>query len=77
MMNVDKRTDLCNAALKQASIEKAAAVIVMAGVYERTSFKYGERAERYVHIEVGSIAENGLFTRDDIRDRDGDYRGFQ
>ncbi|MDH4197174.1 MAG: SagB/ThcOx family dehydrogenase [Candidatus Aminicenantes bacterium] len=55
---VDKRTDLCNAALKQGSIEKAAAVIVMAGVYERTSFKYGERAERYVHIEVGSIAEN-------------------
>ena len=58
MMSVDKRTELCNAALKQASIEKAAAVIVMAAVYERTSFKYGERAERYVHIEVGSIAEN-------------------
>jgi SagB-type dehydrogenase family enzyme len=56
--SVDKRTDLCNAALKQPSIEKAAAVIVMAGVYERTSFKYGERAERYVHIEAGSIAEN-------------------
>jgi SagB-type dehydrogenase family enzyme len=58
MMSVDKRTDLCNAALKQASIEKAAAAIVMAAVYERTSFKYGERAERYVHIEAGSIAEN-------------------
>lgn len=58
VMAVDKRADLCNAALKQASIEKAPAVIVMAGVYERTSFKYGERAERYVHIEVGSIAEN-------------------
>jgi SagB-type dehydrogenase family enzyme len=58
MMSVDKRTDLSTAALKQASIEKAAAAIVMAGVYERTSFKYGERAERYVHIEVGSIAEN-------------------
>jgi SagB-type dehydrogenase family enzyme len=56
--SLDKRTDLCNAALKQAPIEKAAAVIVLAGVYERTSFKYGERAERYVHIEVGSIAEN-------------------
>lgn len=58
VMGVDKRTDLCNASLKQASIEKAAAVMVMAGVYERTSFKYGERAERYVHIEVGGIAEN-------------------
>ncbi len=58
VMGVDKRIDLSSAALKQASIEKAAAVVVMAGVYDRTSFKYGERAERYVHIEVGSIAEN-------------------
>ncbi len=58
VMDVDKRLNLCSAALKQASIEKAAAVVVMAGVYERTSFKYGERAERYVHIEVGSVAEN-------------------
>jgi SagB-type dehydrogenase family enzyme len=55
---VDKRTELSGAALKQPSIETAAAVVVMAGVYARTSFKYGERAERYVHIEVGSIAEN-------------------
>jgi SagB-type dehydrogenase family enzyme len=55
---VDKRAELSAAALKQPSIEKAAAVVVMAGVYERASFKYGERAERYVHIEVGSIAEN-------------------
>jgi SagB-type dehydrogenase family enzyme len=33
-------------------------VLVMAGVYERAAHKYGERAERYVHIEAGSIAEN-------------------
>jgi SagB-type dehydrogenase family enzyme len=58
MTGADKRKDLADAALKQAAIEKAAAVIVMAGVYERTSYKYGERAERYVHIEAGSIAEN-------------------
>jgi len=30
----------------------------MTGVYERTSYKYGQRAERYVQIEAGSIAEN-------------------
>lgn len=54
----DKRKELCLAALKQPQVEKAPAVILMAGVYERTSYKYGERAERYVHMEAGSIAEN-------------------
>jgi SagB-type dehydrogenase family enzyme len=58
IMGGDKRSALSDAALKQAAIEKAAAVVVMAGVYERTSYKYGDRAERYVHIETGSIAEN-------------------
>ena len=58
VMGADKRTELANAALKQTMIEKAPAVIVMAGVYARASYKYGERAERYVHIEAGSIAEN-------------------
>jgi len=54
----DKRKELCLAALKQPQVEKAPAVILMAGVYERTSYKYGDRAERYVHMEAGSIAEN-------------------
>lgn len=54
----DKRKELCLAALKQPQIEKAPAVVLMAGVYERTSYKYGDRAERYVHMEAGSIAEN-------------------
>lgn len=30
----------------------------MAGVYERTSYKYGDRAERYVHMEAGFVGEN-------------------
>ncbi|MCX8161293.1 MAG: SagB/ThcOx family dehydrogenase [Candidatus Saccharicenans sp.] len=56
--DADKRKELCQAALMQPQVEKAPAVILMAGVYERTSYKYGERAERYVHMEAGSIAEN-------------------
>lgn len=56
--DVDKRKELCRATLNQPQVEKAPAVIVMAAVYERTSYKYGERAERYVHMEAGSIAEN-------------------
>jgi len=54
----DKRTEIYDVALKQGSIKEGAALIVMAGVYERTSVKYGKRAERYVHMEVGFIGEN-------------------
>jgi SagB-type dehydrogenase family enzyme len=54
----DKRTELCNAALDQPSIKDAAAVIVFSAVYERTTGKYGERGIRYVHIEVGHAAQN-------------------
>ncbi|MGB8951676.1 MAG: SagB/ThcOx family dehydrogenase [Candidatus Aminicenantales bacterium] len=58
ILDGDKRTEIAEAALKQDSINEGAALIVMAGVYERTSFKYGERAERYVYMEVGFIGEN-------------------
>jgi len=54
----DKRTELCNAALDQPSIKDAAAVIVFSAVYERTTGKYGERGIRYVHMEVGHAAQN-------------------
>lgn len=54
----DNRAEISDAALKQASIKEAPASIIMAGVYERTSIKYGTRTERYVHIEVGAIGEN-------------------
>jgi len=54
----DKRGDLCAAARGQASVRDAAAVIVFAAVYERTTAKYGERGIRYVHIEVGHAAQN-------------------
>jgi SagB-type dehydrogenase family enzyme len=35
-------------------------VFVVAAVYERMDGKYGARAERYVHMEVGHAAENLL-----------------
>jgi SagB-type dehydrogenase family enzyme len=54
----DKRTDLCDTALGQSSIRRAALVLVLSGVYERTTAKYGERGIRYVHMEAGHAAQN-------------------
>lgn len=54
----DRRAELAAAALFQGWIRHAAAVIVLAGVFERTTSKYGQRGVRYVHIEVGHAAEN-------------------
>ncbi len=54
----DSRADLCGAALGQPSIKRAAAVLVIAGVFERTTAKYGERGIRYVHMESGHSAQN-------------------
>jgi SagB-type dehydrogenase family enzyme len=54
----DFRGALSDEALSQEWIEEAALDIVIAAFYERTREKYGQRAERYVHIEVGAVAEN-------------------
>ena len=54
----DKRMELYNAALKQSAVKDAAVVVVFSAVYERTAEKYGERGERYVHLETGHAAQN-------------------
>lgn len=54
----DLRAPLAGAALRQASIARAPVVLVIAAVYRRTAVKYGERAEQYVQIEVGAVAQN-------------------
>jgi SagB-type dehydrogenase family enzyme len=54
----DLRERLSSAALWQAWVARAAAVLVITAVYARTAGKYGGRAERYVHIEVGHAAQN-------------------
>ncbi len=54
----DLRADLAEAALGQGSVRQAPVSLVLAAVYERTRARYGERAERYVHMEAGHAAEN-------------------
>jgi SagB-type dehydrogenase family enzyme len=54
----DLRELLCAAALGQQSIRQAPVSLVICAVYERTRVKYGDRTERYVHIEVGHVGQN-------------------
>ncbi|MDI6770454.1 MAG: SagB/ThcOx family dehydrogenase [Anaerolineales bacterium] len=54
----DQRPALRQAALGQSAVQDAAAIIVIAAIYERTTVKYGERGVSYVHMEVGSVAQN-------------------
>lgn len=54
----DLRARLAAAALEQASIRDAPAVLVIAADDRRTAQKYGVRARRYVDIEVGLVAQN-------------------
>jgi SagB-type dehydrogenase family enzyme len=54
----DLRADLARAALDEEFIVKAPVDIVICASYHRTSYRYGRRGERYVHIEVGHVGEN-------------------
>lgn len=54
----DQRARLATAALGQEWMAEASAVLVIAGDVGRTERKYGERAVRYMNMEVGAVAEN-------------------
>ena len=54
----DQSHALHEAALNQNPVKDAAAVIVITAIYERTTVKYGERGIQYVHMEVGTVAQN-------------------
>jgi SagB-type dehydrogenase family enzyme len=58
MLDGDLRGRLSEAALDQAWIREGAADIIIAAEYERTAERYGDRAERYVHMEAGHAAQN-------------------
>ncbi|WP_291320697.1 SagB/ThcOx family dehydrogenase, partial [Desulfonatronospira sp.] len=50
--------DLHRSALGQSSVRDAPAVLVIAGIYERTTGRYGDRGRQYVHMEVGHAGQN-------------------
>jgi len=54
----DSRQGLATAALEQEFIANAPMGIVICALHPRTSYRYGRRGERYVHMEVGHVGEN-------------------
>ena len=54
----DLRAALSSAALGQEWVRTAPASLVIAAAYGRTTGQYGERGERYVHMEVGHVGQN-------------------
>jgi SagB-type dehydrogenase family enzyme len=52
------RPDLARATLGEEFIMEAPVAIVICALYHRTSYRYGRRGERYVHMEVGHAGEN-------------------
>jgi SagB-type dehydrogenase family enzyme len=54
----DARLDVMHAALDQGIAYEAAAVFLWSAVWRRSTWKYGQRAYRYVPLDAGHIAEN-------------------
>ncbi len=54
----DRRSALAAAALGQRSVRSAPLVIVFSQVPERTTRRYGDRGQMYIHMEAGHAAQN-------------------
>lgn len=54
----DVRRELWDATLRQDWVRDAPVSIVVCAVYERTTWRYGERGVRYVHMEAGHVGQN-------------------
>ena len=54
----DFRKAVAQAALDQAMCAEAAVVFIWTAVFERSKWKYDQRAYRYVYLDAGHIAQN-------------------
>ncbi len=82
-MDGDIRRQLADACLGQSPVRNAPVSLVITAEYARTASRYGDRAGRYVHMEVGHVGQNvslqaitmglgtvmvGAFTDDRLKD---------
>ncbi len=58
----DLRRQIAAAALGQAMCATAPAVFVWTAIFARSTWKYGQRAYRYIYLDAGHIAENLALT---------------
>lgn len=49
---------LAEAAMEQSMCESSAVVFVWTSIFQRSTWKYGDRAYRYVYLDAGHIAQN-------------------
>jgi SagB-type dehydrogenase family enzyme len=54
----DFAEEIAHAALEQKMLIKAPVVLIWTGVFERSKWKYAQRAYRYVYLDAGHIAQN-------------------
>jgi SagB-type dehydrogenase family enzyme len=54
----DQRQRIAAAALGQGMCAAASAVFVWTAIFDRSKWKYGQRAYRYIYLDAGHIAEN-------------------
>lgn len=62
----DFRPRLADATNLKAEVEGASFCIALSAVLPRSSFKYGQRAYRFVLLEAGHIAQNVLLTAESL-----------
>jgi SagB-type dehydrogenase family enzyme len=54
----DLRLDVARAALDQEMAYRANVVFIWTAIFERSKWKYGQRAYRYIYLDAGHIAQN-------------------
>jgi len=54
----DFGSQIAKASLDQDFVAEAAVVFIWTAIFERSKWKYGERAYRYVYLDAGHIAQN-------------------